>query len=151
MAHHLRGHDAWLKGLAVLNNSVAVYAALVREGILAYDGRSYRDLDASEPFYQSPGFYQVFGLYAGAGTVDGMQAHHSFGQVGVACSLAKTIYADLDLASACLHSRQAVGHSEPEVIVAMDIDHHIHIIADVLDKAVEGREELPLPPCPGCL
>ena len=67
-----------------------------------------------------------------------MKAHYRLGKVGVAGPLTKAVYADLDLSGPSLDRSQAIGHSQAKVVMAVDVDHHIDIITDVLDKTIEA-------------
>ena len=64
----------------------------------------------------------------------GAQRHHDFFQRAVAGPLADAVDRALDLAGAVFDGRQAVGHGQAQVVVAVDADHRLVDVRHAVDE-----------------
>ena len=139
-------HD--LVGRAFLEHAVLVDAGLVGEGIAADDRLVPLDLDAGDVGDQPAGGHQPLGVDAGFGIIEvgpGAQGHDHFLQGAVAGPFADAVDRALDLPGARFDARQAVGHGQAQVVVAVHADDGLvdirHAVAQAADHAphVGGR------------
>ena len=120
----LRMHD--LVRRALFEPAVLVNARLVSERIAAHNRLVTLHLQAGDRRYEPAG-----GNQAGRGdrrfaaeiVEPRAQRHHDFLQRTIAGPLANAVDRALDLAGTVFYRRQAIGHSQAQVVVAMDADH----------------------------
>ena len=82
------------------------------------------------------------------------EGHHDFFERAVAGPLAEAVDRALDLAGAVLDGRQAVGHRQAEVVVAVNADHRLvdvrHALDEIADDAAVVRPASRSRPCREC-
>ena len=140
-SHVFRPHD--LVGAPLLEHPVLVDARLVGEGVPPHDRLVPWHLDAGDCGHEPAGRHELAGLDPRrTAEVVGPrpQRHHNLLERTVACPLADPVDRALDLAGSRLHRRQAVGHRQAEVVVAVDADHGL---VDVRHTITEARDHMP--------
>ena len=142
--HVLRPHD--FVGARLLEHAILVDARLVGKGVLPHDRLVSRHLDAGDVGHQPAGRHKLLcDDPRGAMVVVAPRAkrHHHFLERAVARPLAEAVDRALDLAGPRLDGRQAVGHGEAEVVVAVGADHRLvdvrHAVHQALDHTVHVR------------
>ena len=121
-----------------------VNARLVAEGIGAHDGLVGLHLQTREVGYETAGPHELRGIDVG-GQPDQVAArpdgHHDLLQGGVASPLADAVDSALYLTGPGPDGRQAVGHRQAQVVVAVHSDHRLvdvgHILQDAADEGLE--------------
>ena len=105
-----------------------VDTGFMREGIFTDDGLVSLDLDSREIGDQAAGAPELLGVDAGFDLVDilaHLEGHDDLLERGVPGALPDTVDGALDLVTAGLHGRERVGHSDTEVVVAVDAEHDV--------------------------
>ena len=142
-AHVLGPHD--LVGAAVLQHPVLVDAGLVREGVAADDGLVGLHGLAGHLRQQLAAAVEAGGDDARveAGAVGPHTGHHhELLEGGVAGALADAVDGALHLPGATAHGRQAVGHREAEVVVAVGAEGGAVRVGHAADDGLEERLHL---------
>ena len=138
-AHHLRLHD--LVGRAALEHARLVDPGFVRERVAADDGLVGLRMnpgDAGEQLARPVDLGRIHGGLILQAVPAHFKRHHDLLQRRVARPFTDAVDGALHLPGARFDGSERVRHGEPEVVVAMDADHHVLQIGD---GAPEMRDE----------
>ncbi len=138
-AHVLRSHD--LVGRMMPEHAVLVDPRFVREGVFTDHGLVARDRHSRDGGEQPARGIEPPGVDPGAKPEErlaGLERHHQLLEGAVAGALTDPVDGAFHLPGARAHGGQAVGHGEPEVVVAMRAEHDPVDPAHVLLQVLEG-------------
>ena len=134
----LRPHD--LVGGRFLEHPVLVDARLVGKRVATDDRLVSLHLQTGNPREELAGGDQQLAVDPRIATVEigaGPHRHHDLFQRAIAGPLTDAVDRALDLARPRLDPGQAVGHRQPEIVVAMDTEHRIAGVGDPVDQALD--------------
>ena len=132
---HLDGiHD--LVGLAHLEDAVLVDSGTMSKGIFSDDGLAAGYLQATQATDEPGGFKDLAGLdprgKSGIDIGTGLDRHDDLLERRVAGTLADTIECPFDLSGTGLHGRERIRHGHAEIVMAMDTDHRLGDVSDMV-------------------
>ena len=140
--HIFRAHD--FIGFHVLQHAVLVNAGLVAEGVLAHDGLVVLHRHAGVVGHHLGGAIQERGVDVvgeGHDVLADPQRHHDLFQRGIAGTFTDAVDGAFHLARAGQNARQAVGHRQAQVVVAVGGEDHLVGIGHAVPQHRDDVEE----------
>jgi hypothetical protein len=141
-AHVVRPHD--LVRRVMLQHAVLVDAGFVRERVLADHCLVARNRHARDAREQAAGRKQAPGVDAGVQAVDAfthLERHRDLFERRIARTLTDAVDRAFHLARAAADGSEAVGHGQPQVVVAVDAEGHFVRATHVLRQEREDVME----------
>ena len=112
------------------------------------------DLHASDTRHQTAGRKQLVGIHPGVAleiVSSRRQGHHNLFQRRISSTFTQPVDRALDLTSPLTNSGQAVGHGQPQVVVAMRTEYGLTDVRHILFEVSKHRTKLCRRSVPDCI